>query len=47
MQSKSNQQDEAWLNQSKFKQGNYNIITHNQLGDKRGGGVVIVFRKKT
>ena len=26
---KLNQQDKAWLNQSKFKQGNYDIITHN------------------
>ena len=42
---KSNQHDKAWLNQSKFKQVNYNIITHNLLGDKRGGGIAIVFRK--
>ena len=33
---KSNQQDEAWLNQSKFKQGNYDIIIHNQLGTRKG-----------
>ena len=26
---KSNQQDEVWLNQSKFKWGIYDIITHN------------------
>ena len=26
---KLNQQDEAWLNQSKFKQDNDDIITHN------------------
>ena len=42
---KSNQQDEAWLSQSEFKQDNYNIITYNQLGDKKGGGLAIVFRK--
>ena len=42
---KSNQQHKAWLNQSKFKQGNYYIITHKWLGDKQGGGVAIVFRK--
>ena len=42
---KLNEQEKAWLNQFKSKQGNYNIITHKQPGDRRGGGVAIVFRK--
>ena len=42
---KLNEEDEAWLNQSEFRQGNYYIITHNWPGENRGGGVAIVFRK--
>ena len=42
---KSNQQDKAWFNQSKFKQGNCNIFKHKSLEDNRGAGVAIVFRK--
>ena len=32
---KDNTEDQAWLNQSDFKQGNYDTLTHNRSSDKK------------
>ena len=39
---KDTQEDLAWLNQSELCQGPYEISTHNILGG-RGGGIVLIF----
>ena len=33
---KDNTKDQAWLDQSDFKQGNYDTLIHNRPSDKKG-----------
>ena len=40
---KYTQEDLAWLNQSELCQDPYEISTHNRLGEKRGGGMSLIF----
>ena len=40
---KDTQKDIGWLNQSDLHQGSYEISTHNRLGERRGGGIVLIF----
>ena len=39
-------EDSAWLNQSELTQGNFSITTHNRPGDKKGGGIALVYRSQ-
>ena len=36
---KDNTEDQAWLNKSDFKQGNYDTLTHNRTSDKKEEGL--------
>ena len=42
---KDTEEDQAWLDQSEFKQGNYNTLVQNRPGNKKGCGIVITYRK--
>ena len=42
---KDTEEDQAWLAQSEFKQGNFNTPVKNRPGNKKGGGIVIIYRK--
>ena len=36
--------DEAWLNQSELRQSNYNILMQNRPGQKKGGGIPLMYK---
>ena len=40
---KDTQEDLAWLKQSEYHQGQYEISMHNRPGEKRGGGIALIF----
>ena len=42
---KDTNEDHTWLDQSAFKQWNYNKLVQNRPGNKKGGGIVITYRK--
>ena len=43
---KDNTEDQVWLNQSDFKQGNCDTLTHNRPSDKKGGEIATTYRKQ-
>ena len=42
---KDTPEDQAWVNQSDLTQSNYKLEQHNWQGDRRGGGIVLLYHK--
>ena len=40
---KNTEEDQTWLDQSEFQQGNYNTLVQNRPGNKKGGGIAITY----
>ena len=38
-------EDQAWVNQSDLTQANFNLQQHNWQGDRRGGGIALLYYK--
>ena len=43
---KDTEVNNSWLYQSEFKQGNYDILTQNRPGPKKGGDIALVYKPK-
>ena len=38
-------EDQAWINQSDLTQSNFILQQHNQQGNRKGGGIVLLYHK--
>ena len=43
---KNTDEDSAWLNQSDLTQGNFSVTMHNRPGNKKGGGIALMYRSQ-
>ena len=42
---KETPEDQAWANQSDLTHSNFKLQQHNQQGDRRGGGIALLYHK--
>ena len=41
---KDTEVNNSWLNQSELKQCNYDMLTQNRPGPKKGGGIAVIYK---
>ena len=42
---KDTTEDQTWVNQSDLTQSNFKLQQHNQQGDRRGGGIALLYHR--
>ena len=44
---KDSEHDKAWVSQSDLRTESFDVLTNNRTGELKGGGIALLFRKKS